>query len=1499
MTRVAERDACALIAFVDKHGRPSHANIVKTIDALKNMAHRSGDIFSEGDGCGVQIDIPRAIWGERLHRAGLSPHLAESPRFCVGHFFVRAKDPQAVWAEIRDAFAAAGIDLLLQTTDAMDPAALGPRARHDPPLFWQVAGLSPEAEPETREAQLFRLACRLEGAHIHVCSLSHSTCVYKLRGAPDLLPQVYPDLRDPRAKSAITLGHGRYSTNTLPTPERAQPFFFLGHNGEINTIDRLRRHAQAIGLPISLAGSDSQDLDRILAGLVHERGMDLVLAMATVFPPVPSLADAFPEPLARAYRLLRWFFPTPAQGPAAVVARCGNLCVGSVDALGLRPLWFGETDYEYFLSSEKGVVDVLSTMHDPRPLAPGEKIAFELRPGGHTQVLDVWAIEERVHQRVAKSPLAEHARRLHRGSLTATTLSPEVLSVLLPQARPVPAETTGILAAFGWTAYDQRMRRHVAATGQGPIGSLGYQGPLAPMDPHLPNLADYLKESVAVVTNPAIDREREAEHFSTAVILGASPATHAAPIGLELTTPILLGGLPGSAISAAQLETLCHEHGTATLEHVLHLMTDGGRDTSRVVVVDATFHPDHGIRPCLERIWNDVAHGVRRGAHLVLLDDSRSFHDGHVFMDPALTVAWITHMAEQNQLSLPSIVVRSGAIRNLHDIMVLLGLGATAVNPYLIWHQAEAQAASEEALGRALGNTLRALQAGVEKVLSTMGIHAVSGYGRIFGAIGLKEELAQILACPAHCSHPEVGLGLEEMESFARRRLEAAKAPAPLPDLPKRNVRVARIIHAVASGQAGFQHMADAFAALDEEYPIGLRHLMELTRPSEALPVPMNQVDLRVGEHTMPLLISAMSFGSQGERSFRAYAEAAARVGVICMNGEGGEIDDMIGRYGPTRGQQVASGRFGVSMRLLNASAFIEIKVGQGAKPGEGGHLPGAKVTPMVARARHCQPGIALISPSNQHDIYSIEDLCQIITELKTANPTARISVKIPVTPGVATIAVGIAKAGAHIINISGSEGGTGAAREHAKKYVGLPVEIGVREAHAGLVEAGLREQVEIWADGGARSAADVVKLLCLGANRVGLGTAALMAVGCIACERCHQDRCPRGISTQIQTIQQAKERGLKAFRPLDTEEAADRLARYLTVLGEGIRAILADLGVPRVHDLVGATRYLRQVRKMDRIRLDSLLAPVEAPNAPMACPVPKLVRKPLNTLTKVIADTVRAGFTEEGCRVVRYTEEYVRSVDRAVGTALAGEIVRGSCPQGRAEVVLAASIPGNGLGAFAVDGIALRVEGGGQDGIAKGACGGETIILKGRNILGQRVDGSVGKSLAYGATGGFIAIQNMADSRACVRLSGADVVFGARITRPVEDDRGHLAASAHLKGFAFEYMTGGRVVCLADPGPWICSGMTGGTIYQCLYPEFGFTEASLRRRLARGSHVLLLPVEDADRAVIEELLGRYQRHLAASFQDDEAGAIQSLVQEAAARFLKIVPALTPAIAPE
>lgn len=1511
---VEEKDACAIIAFIDKKGRASHANIVKTIDALKKMAHRSGDINNEGDGCGVLTDIPRIIWGKRLEEKGLSRHLAESRGFFVGHFIMPGHDNgqiEGMKAKSREILALAGAEILIESDSGMQPAELGPMARQEAPCFWQVCGMVHDDNRYSAGRRLFGIQLTLEAAmpELHVASLSLDSAVYKLRGTPDLLPRVYPELLDKDSKSVMTLGHSRYSTNTLPTAERAQPFSLLGHNGEINTIEKLRSSARSIGIIPAPGGSDSQDLNRILEGLINLHGFDPMEAMEMVFPAIHSEVEYYNPDLQRMYGFYRWFFAPSAQGPAAVIARFGDMCMGSVDALGLRPLWFGQSDYDYFLSSEKGVVDLEDTIGDPRPLAPGEKIALMSGLGHHADVLEYTEVQQRLVRLFTQGPYAHMGDNLHRKIPEPILACPD--GTCRDLTRFFPAERvqehhagqSALLAAYGWHKYDQDMRKHVAATGKGPIGSMGYQGPLACIDStSLPNISDYFKEMVAVVTNPAIDREREAEHFSTAVILGNRPDTKAA-VGLMLKTPILLGGEFSSPVSSLDILALCKEHGTHTLEQVLDFFTAQQRDPSRMAILDATFDPAKSLRTRLETIEVEALQAIDAGACLLVIDDAASFQDGRVFIDPGLTVAWLVRAFEAGRLPvLPSLMVRSGAIRNLHDIMFLLGLGAQAVNPYMIWKQAYAQAESAEGLYKTISNTLTALQAGVEKVMSTMGIHELCGYGRIFSSVGLKKELENIFGCTNFCSSTKAGLGFAELEEIGRNRLHLANSTdnVKLYSEPKRNAKAGKILRSVAVGKTGYMQLAEGFAELDSQSPVGLRHLLDIVGPEKITPLPLDAVDISIGDHAMPILISAMSFGSQGESSFRAYAEAARKMNIICMNGEGGEIPDMLGKFTANRGQQVASGRFGVSMQLLNSAAYLEIKVGQGAKPGEGGHLPGSKVTPMVAEARHCKPGIALISPSNHHDIYSIEDLCQIITELKTANPNARISVKIPVTNGVATIAVGVAKAGAHIVNISGFEGGTGAAREHAKKYVGLPVEIGVTQAHRGLIEAGLRTQVELWCDGGVRSGADVVKLICMGADRVGLGTVALMAVGCISCEQCHLDICPRGISTQLQTVEDATNRGVKAFKPLQKDVEAENLCRLLRAFGDQIRQILADMGQSSLRTLVGRADLLKQVRGLDRVDMSDLLILQSMDGQQPYCPVPRVVRKPLNNLTRVISDMALTSF-EDGCGYIRYKEENVRSVDRAVGTYLAGAVVRqyGADNTNKVDLLLSSSVPGNGLCAFNVDGISTYVEGGGQDGIAKGARGGRVCILKGANILGQRVDGSVGKSFGYGAIAGTLMIQNYADSRACIRMSGADAVFGGRITTPVHDELGSIATRAHLKGFAFEYMTGGRVVMLGDPGPWMCAGMTGGVIYQCLYPEFGFGKENVKRRFARGAHVVIGALEEMDIANIQELLEEYICGLEQSFQHDEAAIIGTLTQDAARRFIKIHPESSMGIKPE
>jgi glutamate synthase (NADPH) large chain len=684
---------------------------------------------------------------------------------------------------------------------------------------------------------------------------------------------------------------------------------------------------------------------------------------------------------------------------------------------------------------------------------------------------------------------------------------------------------------------------------------------------------------------------------------------------------------------------------------------------------------------------------------------------------------------------------------------------------------------------------------------------------------------------------------------------------------------------------------------------------------SDRRPIAPEDVDAGVGAHDYPLVISSMSFGSQSEPAFRAYAEAAKAINILCINGEGGEIPDMFGDYRKWRGQQVASGRFGVSAEMLNSSYVAEIKIGQGAKPGEGGHLPGKKVSEKVAAARNASPGTDLISPSNNHDLYSIEDLAELIDELKTVNPDVRVSVKVPVVPNVGTIGLGIAKAGADIITLSGFEGGTGAARQHALRHVGLPSDIGTRAVHRALMEAGIRNRVEIWADGGYRHAHDVVKLHCMGANRVAFGTLAMVSLGCTICRGCQLDTCHVGIATSIETLEEAQEHGLKKFTPQHIDGAAESCARFFKAMGEEVRRVVAELGYERAQDLVGRYDLLEQASHADRVDLAQLITPLEEylDLEPADLPVPAeveaeqrgepglVVAKPIRMEAKeasakiaALADTVFSG------RPVR--EEFPRATDahdRVLGTELAGAMSRAriyeGAPEGTEDVLAelnfnGGSVAGQGFGAFNAWGLAVRVEGGAQDGVGKTMLGGVVSIMKGRNRDGRRLNGSVGKSFAYGAQRGRLFVQGSADSRFCIRLSGADVVLGGEPAEPLDDSRGCVVDRANAKGFAFEYMTSGRAVVLGDIGPWACAGMTGGRVYVRVDPELNLTREAISRRLGEGAKVDLETLDAEGVLDIDVLLGHYADELRATGQDADAERIRKLAGRARDTFLMIVP---------
>ena len=960
--------------------------------------------------------------------------------------------------------------------------------------------------------------------------------------------------------------------------------------------------------------------------------------------------------------------------------------------------------------------------------------------------------------------------------------------------------------------------------------------------------------------------------------------------------------------------------------------------------------PGENTQDALARLAREAVETVRGGSTLILLDDAATFRDGRGWIDPLLALAAVDSALRATQTTLTGeaisgdaspqrvslrryagIILRSGAIRNLHDLALALGFGADAVAPYLLIESAVNDLTRERPLSERaerLADTLKALRAGLEKVASTMGIHELRGYGRIFSGLGLSDPVAEALGIMNYGGSATRGVTWEMLDADAARRMAIATGEAD-PQIPRPYHMYPKIWKAagqVASGQTTGAAYEEKVETLGREQPIALRHVIDFVATEEGLITP-ERVDAGLTGHDLPFVISSMSFGSQGEVAFRAYAEAAYRANIISLNGEGGEILDMMGKYPHNRGQQIASGRFGVDINLINSSNLLEIKVGQGAKPGEGGHLPGRKVSEKVAEARHATPGVDLISPSNNHDIYSIEDLAQFIEELKTANPKARVAVKVPVVPGIGIIAVGIAKAGADIINLTGYEGGTGAARKHSLRHVGLPAEIGVVKAHRELTQSGLRNRVELWCDGGMRTATDVVKMMCLGANRVGFGTLAMVAIGCTICRGCQLDTCHVGIATQIETKEQAEAHGLRRFEPREMDLAVQGLVRFFCTLGDGVREITARLGFERTQDLVGRSDLLTQIGHQERLDLDDLLLPVEAwqeqarPGGQAITMGQRPLRRPRNSLTTVISTMVMEAALG-GEEVVSFEDDKVSPVDRALGTHLSGALTRyrqqwlwepghdgvGGSPEtwrmppkganGDGHHVeeatlrlYASSVPGNGLGAYSSHPVNITVEGGAQDGVAKGMHGGKIVILRGYNHNGEPVDGSVGKSLAYGAIGGLIIVQGDADSRACIRLSGADVIIGGQIREPLNDSLGYIGARANVKGFLCEYMTAGRVLVLGDPGPWICAGMTGGSLYLRLQPEKNFDREAIRRRIAHGARVAIRDVDGRDEANLRELLTAYADELLRGQQPIIADRVLDLARDWRRAFVKIEPA--------
>ncbi|MFJ8529189.1 glutamate synthase-related protein [Bacillus sp. NPDC094106] len=1448
----AEHDACGIVSVMEKQKIPTKENIDLCIQSLVKMNHRAGFINGEGDGIGIHIDLPTALWKEKLKKNGYNPAIVDHPHFIVGHFFLSKKENvNHLKNSIRTKLENENFTIVFEDEEIINSDALGPLGKQEEPLFWQIA-LIAESETKNIDQTLFSLTIAIEeNEAIHVASLSHNHVVYKVLGAGDTLVAYYDDLQHPLIASTMTLGHNRYSTNTLSNFFRVQPFSILGHNGEINTIAKLRDQAKMIDVPLTNGGSDSQDLNRTLETLLVHYNYSLFEAMDILFPPIINEIKLYEPHLQDLYTYIREAWGHFAQGPAGIISRYKDEAVFSVDSLGLRPVWKVETETSYIFSSEPGVVSPTEYVAEPKPLAPGEKIGLKWNEQDNLVLYEYERYQDEVYKRLKQRiDFTDYHFNLSIPSV-------EKIEGLLDYTQ---VETEQYVA-FGWDREHIQLLEQMATKGVEPIRSLGHDAPLAALDTDRRNIADFIKESVAVVTNPAIDRDREIEHFSTRTVLGERPnlcRTSQYPFVAELLSPIILEGNLAQSI-AEDLETVTHEQLTQLF--VTH---------SAVYKLSITFTASETLYDALNRISSEAITAIKKGATLLLLDDAKAHQNEQLWIDPHLITAKVHQVLTENKLRRNcSLVVRSGALRSLHDIVTLYGLGADVMNPYLMF------ATVNDGTKVAIANLYNALNKGLEKVISTIGIHELRGYGRLFSSIGLHEEIADILQITNFFGSNNLAFSLESLTEDAKARaIDYGNPKVKMRKTFHMFPRIWKAIGDVAKGN-NYDDYREKLTELEDKNPIAIRHLVQIKEVQQT--VPTEHVSIGIKNHDLPFIISSMSFGSQNEIAFRAYAEAANRLNMISLNGEGGEIKDMIGKYPHTRGQQIASGRFGVNAELLNSSNLIEIKIGQGAKPGEGGHLPGSKVTSKIAEARNATIGSDLISPSNNHDIYSIEDLAQMITEIKTANQLAKVAVKVPVVPNIGTIAVGIAKAGADFINISGFDGGTGAARIHALQHVGLPVEIGVKAAHNALLEANMRHNVEIWADGGIRSINDALKIMLLGANRIGFGTLSMIAIGCTTCRGCHLDTCHVGIATQIESEAQAKEHGLRRFVPRQFEHAVKGLLHLFTTFGTELKRLTGQLGYMNLQEIVGRSDLLEQTRGTDLLDLHNLLQILEN-----------------SSLTSI----------ESVEQKQHKIAEFFQSKE-LVGVGVDQRVMGGleSCYRVRSKLYentslepltlkyTNGSVPGNGLGAYNSENLFIHVNGGAQDGIGKTSFGGGIYITKAKGKDGVYYNGSVGKGFGYGAQKGALYVQGNADARAGIRLSGADMVIGGRVTKALrEKEHGNLGSHSNIKGFAFEYMTNGRALVLGDPGPWICAGMTGGVVYLRHQPELGLTEPALKRRIAKGANVTLQSLSKNGKSDVTELLFDYIRVLNEHEQYEEVALLTPLLDDIQLHFYEIIP---------
>ncbi|HJQ20279.1 MAG TPA: glutamate synthase large subunit [Gemmatimonadaceae bacterium] len=1417
-------------------GERSSRVIQDALTLLANLEHRSaiGGDAATSDGSGILFQLPHAFL--RGACAAIGVGLPDAGQYGVGMCFLprtpRAR--RAAEAQIESVVRVNGCRVLGWRDVPVDRGQIGRTARRTRPaiaqLFVAPAGLdTDQSDASTFERQLFvvrrkiekTLAASEQFADAYIASLSSRTIVYKGLVRSSLLGAFFPDLRDPAVSSALALVHSRFSTNTFPSWSRAHPYRFLCHNGEINTLagnlrwmsvreprmDSARLpNVQELFPLIAPGQSDSASLDNALELLVHG-GRSLAHAMLMLIPQAWEADDTMSADR-RAFFEFHSALMEPWDGPAAVAFTDGRHVGAMLDRNGLRPGRYVVTDDDFVvLASEAGAL----------PVAPENvRAKGRLRPGN---VLLVNTTQGRL---VDGEEIKDELASLHP---YARWIADERIVV-----RPSPAAddvdediplTTRQLA-YGYTREEmETILLPMATTGEEPIGSMGNDTPIAPLSAQPRLLFAYFRQLFAQVTNPAIDPIREQMVMSLAVSLGPrgnlldGAPSHARVIHLD--TPIL---------TAASYAGLLRQR----------LMP--------VTPLSAVFRAAGGVdalEASLAALCATAAAAVRSGAQLLVIDDSASTPDWAPIPSLLATSAVHHHLVRERLRADASIIVRSAEAREVSHVALLIGFGASAVYPSLALESVRSLATSTP---RASGDAhvsspadlyVKALNKGLLKILSKMGISTIRSYcgAQVFEAVGLACELVD-----RHFSGTVSRIGgvtLRAIAEDATRRHARGFGSRPSERLPSGGeyhfradgethawnpATIAALQHATRAADprtfAEFSRQADDAAIAGGT----LRGLLELV---EREPIPIDAVEPAAGI-VRRFVTGAMSFGSLSAEAHETLAVAMNRIGARSNTGEGGEDGARFGTERNSAIKQVASGRFGVTAEYLVNAQELQIKIAQGAKPGEGGQLPGHKVDEMIARTRHSTPGVTLISPPPHHDIYSIEDLAQLIHDLRNVNPAATVSVKLVAEAGVGTVAVGVAKAQADLITISGDSGGTGASPLSSIKHAGVPWELGLAEAHQALLLNGLRGKVRVQVDGQFKTGRDVVIGALLGADEFGFATAPLIVAGCVMMRKCHLNTCPVGVATQDPVLR-AKFTG----KP-------EHLINYFFFVAEEVRAIMAGLGIRTMTELVGRTDLLRQ--RTESGRASSLdLRPLFAAPAHDAAVGATQGARSVALLNAHLLELAKPAI-EHGDRVAVTLP--IRNVDRTTGATLAGEIARRYGNRGLPDDSIAFRFEGSAgqsFGAFATTGLTLELIGDANDYAGKGLSGGRLVVRPPKGVKWMPHETViVGNTALYGATGGEAFFGGVAGERFAVRNSGATAV--------VEGVGDH----------GCEYMTGGVVVVLGRTGRNFGAGMSGGVAFVLdASRDFGSR--------CNASLVQLAPVADTpDVATLRRLVERHAK---------------------------------------